>query len=269
MSRVCIGIAGAAGRMGRMLVQAVMEREEVQLTAAWDRPGSEFLGRDAGELAGVGPSGVLLGEGGEAAFGGCDVVIDFTAPAATLAHVALAESRGARMVIGTTGLDETGKRRIAEASGRIPIVMAPNFSVGVNVMIQLVAQAAKALGEEVDIEIIEAHHRHKVDAPSGTALRLGEAAAEALQRNLKEVAIYGRQGLTGPRDRKTIGFATVRGGDVVGDHTVLYAGDGERLEITHKASSRMTFARGAVRAALWLAGQGPGLFDMRDVLDLK
>ncbi|MEO5347404.1 MAG: 4-hydroxy-tetrahydrodipicolinate reductase [Magnetococcus sp. YQC-9] len=263
-------VVGAAGRMGRMLIQAIQDRAaNARLVAASEHPASPFLGQDAGELAGVGKLGVLIASEASDAFQPGRVVIDFTRPEATLAHLEIAIRQKCPMIIGTTGLDAAGVQAIQQAATTIPIVFAPNFSVGVNLMFRLAAEAAKLLGETVDIEIIEAHHRHKVDAPSGTALGIGKAIAAALERNLQEVAVYGREGHTGARDRQTIGFATVRGGDIVGDHTALFAGEGERLEITHRASSRMTFAQGAVRAALWVDGQKPGLFDMGDILGFK
>ncbi|MGM0476533.1 MAG: 4-hydroxy-tetrahydrodipicolinate reductase [Pseudomonadota bacterium] len=263
-----IGILGAGGRMGRALVTAVTATDGVELAAAVDHPEADVVGTDVGLLAGLGPLGiVVVGELDEVA-GDCDVVIDFTRPEATLAHLAACRRAGCAMVIGTTGFDEAGRRAIEAAAADIGIVFAPNMSVGVNLSLKLLEMAARALGDTVDIEIIETHHRHKVDAPSGTALRMGEVVADALGRDLAECAVYGRHGHTGERDRRTIGFETIRGGDVVGDHTVLFAGDGERLEITHKASSRQTFAGGAVRAAGWLTGRGPGLYDMRDVLGI-
>ncbi len=266
---VRIAVAGAAGRMGRAIIQACAEREDVVLTAALERPGSPWVGHDAGELAGLARTDVPVVDDLGAVAERFDVLIDFTAPDATAGHVALCHELGRRMVIGTTGLDEAQRRRIAEAAGDIPVVFAPNMSVGVNLCFRLAEIAARVLGHDTDVEIIEAHHRHKVDAPSGTALRLGEIVAAALGRDLAECAVYGRQGHTGERDRRTIGFATIRGGDIVGEHTVLFAGTGERVEITHRASSRSTFARGAVRAAVWLAGRGPGLYDMQDVLGLR
>ncbi|MBF0190777.1 MAG: 4-hydroxy-tetrahydrodipicolinate reductase [Magnetococcales bacterium] len=261
-----ITVVGAGGRMGRMLIQAIQANPLARLVAATEHPDSPFVGQEAGELAGVGPLGVMISGDGASGFRPGRVVIDFTRPQATLAHLELAMAQNAPMVIGTTGFDAAGREAIRRASERIPIVFAPNFSVGVNLMFRLAAEAARALGETVDIEIIEAHHRHKVDAPSGTALGLGQAIAGALDRDLQEVAVYGREGQTGARERRTIGFATVRGGDIVGDHTALFAGEGERLEITHRASSRMTFAQGAVRAAVWVGSRNAGLFDMGDIL---
>jgi 4-hydroxy-tetrahydrodipicolinate reductase len=265
-----IGITGAAGRMGRNLIEACLNDSAVTLAAAIDRPGHSLVGGDAGELAGLGRCGVTVVDSLEAALGaGLDVLIDFSTPTATLNNVQMCRRAGVRMVIGTTGLDRTQKAVIERAAEGLGIVFASNYSVGVTLSLKLIELAAKVLGDEVDVEIIEAHHRHKVDAPSGTALSMGEVVAKALGRNLEECAIYGREGRTGERDRNTIGFATVRAGDIVGDHTVMFAGTGERLEITHKASSRQTFARGAVRAAKWIAGKPSGLFDMQDVLGLR
>lgn len=221
------------------------------------------------KLASLGRIGVPLSGNLDAVADEFDVLIDFTLPEVMLKNLAFCRKAGKAMVIGTTGLDAAQKQLLAEAGKEIPIVFAANFSVGVNLSLKLLDMAARVLGDDADIEIIEAHHRHKIDAPSGTALRMGEVIANALDRDLQKVAVYGREGHTGARERETIGFATVRGGDVVGDHTVLFACEGERLEITHKASSRMTFAKGAVRAALWLDGREPGLYDMQDVLDLR
>lgn len=266
---VAIAVAGASGRMGKVLIEAVEQAPAAVLGAATVRPGSPFNGQDAGLVAGLGVQGCRLTEDLVAATGQFDVLIDFTTIDSTLEHVALCRTAKRGIVIGTTGFSLEQKILLAEAAREIPIVFAPNMSVGVNVLINVLKQTARLLGEGYDVEIIEAHHRHKVDAPSGTALRLGEAVAEAYGRDLAAVAVYDREGHTGARDPNTIGFATVRGGDVVGDHTVLFAGIGERLELTHKASSRMTFAQGAVRAAIWLAHQPPGLYDMQDVLGLK
>lgn len=264
-----IAITGAAGRMGRSLIQAVHDAEGLELTVALEHPDSTLLGSDAGDLAGLGRLGVVLGSDPAAASGEFDVLIDFTRPEPTLANLAVCRSTGRRMVIGTTGFSEAQRLEIAAAANDIGIVCAPNMSVGVNLCLKLLDTAARVLGDEVDIEIIEAHHRHKVDAPSGTALRMGEVLAAALGRDLSSCAVYGREGNTGERDRRTIGFETIRAGDIVGDHTVLFAGTGERVEITHKASSRMTFANGAVRAAGWLMAHETGLFDMQDVLGLR
>ncbi len=263
-----IAVVGAAGRMGKTLIEAI-QQAGASLTAAIDRPDSSLIGADAGELAALGKLGVALSGDLAAVLDRFDVLIDFTHPSVTLQNLALCRQAGKAMIIGTTGFNAEEKQLLAEAGKDIPIVFAANFSVGVNLCLKLLDTAARVLGDEVDIEIIEAHHRHKVDAPSGTALRMGEVVAQALGRDLGKVAVYGREGQTGARERQTIGFATVRAGDVVGDHTVLFAADGERVEITHKASSRMTFARGAVRAALWLEGQQPGLYDMQDVLSLR
>ena len=264
-----IAINGAAGRMGRCLIQAVAETDGLELSAAIDRPESSLIGVDAGELAGVGKLGVVLSADLDQATRQSDVIIDFTIPEATMALLPLCAENQCRPVIGTTGFDEAQKQIIQQTADRIATLLAPNMSVGVNLSLKLLDMAARVLGDSVDIEIIEAHHRHKVDAPSGTALRMGEVVADALGRDLKECAIYGREGRTGERDRNTIGFATVRAGDIVGDHTVLFAAEGERVEITHKASSRMTFAYGAMRASKWLMDQQTGLFDMQDVLDLR
>jgi 4-hydroxy-tetrahydrodipicolinate reductase len=245
-----IAITGAAGRMGRTLIEAVQQAEGVTVTAALEHPDHSLLGSDAGMLAGIGDIGIPLTADLASLRSVFDVLIDFTRPQGTLANLAVCRAAGRRMVIGTTGFSDAEKAQLQAAGKDIGIVFAPNMS-------------------EVDIEIVEAHHRHKVDAPSGTALRMGEVVAAALGRDLKDCAVYGREGVTGERDRKTIGFETIRAGDIVGDHTVMFAGIGERIEITHKASSRMTFAKGAVRAAGWLMDRGPGLFDMQDVLDLR
>jgi 4-hydroxy-tetrahydrodipicolinate reductase len=264
-----IAVMGAAGRMGKTLIEAVRQAEGAQLTAAIDRPDSSLIGVDAGELVGLGKIGVALVDDLAAATAEFDVLIDFTHPSVTLKNLEICRAAGKAMVIGTTGFTAEEKQLLSEAAKQIPIVFAANFSVGVNLCLKLLDTAARVLGNDVDIEIIEAHHRHKVDAPSGTALRMGEVVADALGRDLQKVAVYGREGQTGARARATIGFATVRAGDVVGDHTVLFAADGERVEITHKASSRMTFAKGAVRSALWLQKRQPGLYDMQDVLELR
>ena len=265
-----IAVMGAAGRMGKTLIDAVQQRSPLcGLTAAIVRPGSSLIGADAGELVSLGRLGVALSANLQAVADDFDVLIDFTLPDVMLKNLEICRQSGKAMVIGTTGLSPVQKQLLAEAGKDIPIVFAANFSVGVNLSLKLLDMAARVMGEDADIEIIEAHHRHKIDAPSGTALRMGEVIADALGRDLQKVAVYGREGHTGARERETIGFATVRGGDVVGDHTVLFATEGERLEITHKASSRMTFAKGAVRAALWLEGRDPGLYDMQDVLELR
>lgn len=241
----------------------------MDLTVALERPGSAFLGKDAGELAGTGATGILIADDLAAETGGFDVLVDFTRPEVTLRNLEICRAAGRRMVIGTTGFTSEQRRALERAGEEIALVAAPNMSVGVNLCLKLLDTAARVLGDDVDIEIIEAHHRHKIDAPSGTALRMGEVVAQALGRDLKDCAVYGREGQTGERDRKTIGFATVRAGDIVGDHTVLFAGIGERIEITHKASSRMTFANGALRAARWIMGRERGLYDMQDVLGLR
>ncbi|MEW5770533.1 MAG: 4-hydroxy-tetrahydrodipicolinate reductase [Pseudomonadota bacterium] len=262
-------IAGASGRMGKALLEAVAEAPDMRLHAALERAGSPWLGHDAGELVGGSGLGARITDDVAAALDGADVLIDFTRPEATLHHLELCRQRRVALVIGTTGFDAGGKAAIESAARDVPIVFAPNMSVGVTLALKLLDVAARVLDEGFDVEIVEAHHRHKVDAPSGTALRMGEVVAKALGRDLKTCAVYGREGVTGERDPNTIGFATVRGGDVVGDHTVMFAGIGERLEITHKASSRMTFALGALRAARYLAGRQEGLYDMQDVLGLK
>lgn len=261
-----VAIAGAAGRMGRTLIQAIAEDGALQLGAAIEQPDAPSVGADAGEVAGVGALGVAIADSVADVIDDFETLINFTVPSATLAAVDACHDAGRGLVIGTTGFDAAGLARIRAAAEAVPILMAPNMSIGVNLMFRLVEQAARALGDEVDIEVVEAHHRHKIDAPSGTAVRLGEIVAGALGRSLEEDAIYGRQGETGPRDRRTIGFSTLRGGDIVGDHTVMFAGGGERLEITHRAASRMNFALGALRAAKFLADKGHGLFDMQDVL---
>ena len=264
-----IAITGAGGRMGRSLIEASHAADGLEVTVALEHPDSSLIGSDAGELAAIGTLGVAVGADVNAAVDDFDVLIDFTRPEATLANLEICRRAGRRMVIGTTGFSDDQKNAIAAAAGEIAVVFAPNMSVGVNLCLKLLDTAARVLGDDVDIEVIEAHHRHKVDAPSGTALRMGEVVADALGRDLAECAVYGREGHTGVRDRDTIGFETIRAGDIVGDHTVLFAGEGERIEITHKASSRMTFANGAARAAVWLMGQTSGLYDMQDVLGLK
>ena len=264
-----VAVVGAAGRMGKNLVQSVCNTDGLELTAATERPDSTLIGVDIGEVAGVGKLGVLISHSLTKVVDDFDVVIDFTGPAATLVHLEVCREHGKKMVIGTTGFDDAQKAKIDDAAKEIALVFAPNMGVGVNVCLKLLDVAARVLGDDYDIEIVEAHHRHKVDAPSGTALRMGEVVADALDRDLQKVAIYGREGQTGARDPKTIGFATIRAGDVVGEHTVMFATEGERIEITHKASSRMTFANGAARAAAWLNDQASGRFDMHDVLGLR
>lgn len=261
-------VAGASGRMGRALLEALANATDLRLSAALDRPGSPAVGRDAGELAGA-ALGVTVTDDVPAALRGAHVLIDFTRPEATLQHLTACRAAQVGIVIGTTGFDTTGRAAIATAAADIPIVFAPNMSVGVNLVFKLLDTIARVLAEGYDIEIIEAHHRHKVDAPSGTALAMGEVIARALGRDLKTCAVYGREGMTGERQAQTIGFATVRGGDIVGEHTALFAGIGERVEISHKATSRLTFALGALRAARFLADKKNGLYDMQDVLGLR
>lgn len=268
MSPMRIAIAGASGRMGRMLIEATTRDEGATLHAALDRPDSPFLGEDASAFLGS-KSGVPIRADLEAALAGADFLIDFTRPEATLAHLDICRRLGVKMIIGTTGFSDAQRARLVEASSELAIVFAPNMAVGVNAVFKLLDVAARILNSGYDVEVIEAHHRMKVDAPSGTALRMGEVVADALGRNLADCAIYGREGHTGERDAQTIGFATVRGGDIVGDHTVLFAGIGERIEITHKAASRMPYALGSLRAARWLVGRNSGLYDMQDVLGLR
>ncbi len=266
---VRIAVAGAGGRMGRILVEAISLNEQAVLTAAFERSGSSLVGTDAGELAGIGKNGVAIVDSIEQVISDFDVLIDFTAPTATLANALACAKHGKAMVVGTTGFDEAQKSEFNSLIKDIPAVVASNYSTGVNLCFKLLDIASRVMGEDSDIEVYEAHHRHKVDAPSGTALSMGEVIANALDRDLDKVAVYGREGQTGARDRETIGFATVRGGDVVGDHTVSFFAEGEKVEITHKASSRMSFGRGAVKAAVWLGVQEAGLYDMQDVLGLK
>lgn len=263
-----MAIVGAGGRMGRQLIQAVSDAGGVVLGAALERSGSSLVGTDAGELAGVGTAGIKVHDNLDSVVNDFDILIDFTRPEGTLAHLEFCQKHHKGMIIGTTGFDDAGKAAIKQASEVIPVVFAANFSVGVNVVLKLLEKAAKVMGDYTDIEIVEAHHRHKVDAPSGTALAMGEVIADALGRDLKDCAVYAREGHTGERDPKSIGFATLRAGDIVGEHTAMFADIGERVEITHKASSRMTFAKGAVRAGKWLSLHKSGLYDMRDVLGL-
>ncbi len=263
-----IAVAGSSGRMGRTLLEAVASAPDMQLAAALEKPGSPYLDRDAGELIGS-TCGISIVSNFASALKDCHHLIDFTRPEGTLAHLAVCREAGVKMIIGTTGLSIEEKAQLKAAANDIAIVLAPNMSVGVNVTFKLLEIAAKALNEGYDIEIVEAHHRHKIDAPSGTALRMGEVIAEAVKRDLSTVAVYGREGVTGERKPETIGFATIRGGDIVGDHTVMFAGIGERVEISHKASSRMTFAMGALRAVRFLVDKPKGLFDMQDVLGLR
>ncbi|HUN91192.1 MAG TPA: 4-hydroxy-tetrahydrodipicolinate reductase [Burkholderiaceae bacterium] len=259
-----IAVAGSSGKMGRMLIETTLQSPDLQLVAALDRPDAPELGQDCAAFLGR-ASGVGIAAD-PAAVRGADVLIDFTRPAATLAHLSACTDAGVAMVIGTTGFDDAGRQAIQEAAAKIPIVFAPNMSVGVNATMRLVELAARILGAEYDVEILELHHRHKVDAPSGTALRMGELVAAARGVKLPDVAVYQREGVTGARREGTIGFAALRGGDVVGDHTVLFAADGERVEITHRSSSRVSYAHGSLRAARFVAGRTPGLYDMRDVL---
>lgn len=268
-STVRVAIVGAGGRMGRQLIQAAKDQDGIQLGAAIEREGSSLVGTDAGELAGVGPLGVTVVDSLEAVVNDFDVVIDFTRPEATLQYLAFCEANKKAMVIGTTGFDEQGKHAITDAAKLIPIVFAANFSVGVNLVLKLLEKAAKVMGDYADIEIIEAHHRHKVDAPSGTALAMGESIADALGKDLKSCAVYSREGYTGEREPGSIGFATVRAGDIVGEHTAMFVDIGERVEISHKASSRMTFAKGAIKASSWVVAQKSGLYNMKDVLNLE
>ncbi len=268
MNKIKIAIAGSSGRMGRVLLECIAQADDMVLHAALEHGGSAMLGRDAGELVGA-ACGVKISADVEAALQGADVLIDFTRPEGTLLHLEICRKLGVNMVIGTTGFNAQQKAQLGAAAQNIGIVFAPNMSVGVNLVFKLLETASRVLAEGYDIEIIEAHHRHKVDAPSGTALGMGEVVARTLGRDLNDCAVYGREGVTGERDPSTIGFATVRGGDIVGDHTVLYAGIGERIEITHKASSRATFALGALRASRFLAANPAGMYDMQDVLNLK
>lgn len=263
-----VAINGAAGRMGRELVVGCGQRDDLTLVAAFGSPGNDALGVDVGRLAGLAEAGVTLADSTSMAEFDFDVLVDFSLPEPSIAALAVCRDQGAAMVIGTTGYAPEQQSKIDDAATEIAIVQAPNYSAGVNLSLDLVGRAAAALGDDVDIEIIEAHHRHKVDAPSGSALKLGEVAAKATGRDLDKCAVYAREGHTGARERQTIGFSTVRGGDIVGEHTVMFAGEGERIEITHRASSRQTFAGGAMRAAAWAVEQGPGRYDMNDVLGL-
>jgi 4-hydroxy-tetrahydrodipicolinate reductase len=265
MNPVNIAIAGATGRMGRVLIESVAREPGLRLAAALEARGNPHVGKDVGDLAGA-PCGVRISDDIAQSLADCDVLIDFTRPAGTMAHLAECRRQAVRMVIGTTGFDEAQKRAITEAAREVAIALSPNFSVGVNVAFRLLDVAARALGGEYDVEIVEAHHRHKVDAPSGTALRMGEVVARALDRDLGQSAVYGREGVTGERRNETIGFATVRGGDIVGEHTVMFIGAGERLEVTHRAGSRANFAAGALRAARFVQSRKNGLYDMADVL---
>jgi 4-hydroxy-tetrahydrodipicolinate reductase len=268
MNATRVGVVGAGGRMGRMLIEAALKDGGVTLAGAFDVAGSAAIGQTAGQLTGL-ESGVPVSDDLAGGLAAIDCLIDFTRPQGTLGHLELCRQAGVAMVIGTTGFEAEGKEAIAAAARDIPVVFAPNMAVGVNLVFKLLDTAARILNQGYDIEIVEAHHRMKIDAPSGTALRMGEVVAGALGRDLGECAVYGRQGVTGERDPSTIGFATVRGGDVVGDHTVMFCGIGERVEISHKAGSRMPYALGSMRAARFLAGRHNGLFDMQDVLGLR
>ncbi len=268
MSPMRIAIAGASGRMGRMLIEATIRDEGAKLVAALDRADAPAIGEDASAFLGS-RCGVPISSDVDAALAGADFLIDFTRPEATLAHLDVCLRHGVKMIIGTTGFNDVQRERLNDASRSLAIVLAPNMAVGVNAVFRLLDLAARILNSGYDIEVIEAHHRMKVDAPSGTALRMGEVVAGALGRSLKDCAIYGREGHTGEREDSTIGFSTIRGGDIVGDHTVLFAGIGERVEITHKAASRMPYALGSLRAARWLAARESGLYDIQDVLGLR
>ena len=263
-----IAVVGASGRMGLCLIKAAELDTRTTLSIATSRSGSLAIGKDAGELAGIGTLNIKIIDDVASAIDHFDVLIDFTRPDASMEFIELCRQAGKKIIIGTTGFSEPQKNLITKAAKEIAIVMAPNMSVGVNLALKLLEMTAKVMGDYTDIEVIEAHHRHKVDAPSGTALRMGEVIAKTLGRDLKDCAIYGREGNTGERDRKTIGFSTIRAGDIVGDHTVMFADEGERVEITHKATSRMTFANGAIRASVWLNDKPNGLYDMQDVLGL-
>jgi len=264
-----VAVVGASGRMGLCLIKAAELAEKTSLSVAITRSGSASLGKDAGDLAGIGAINITVQDDLSKVLDQFDVLIDFTRPEPSMQYIELCRRAGKQVIIGTTGYSDEQKAQIAVAAKDIAIVLAPNMSVGVNLSLKLLEMTAKVMGDYTDIEVIEAHHRHKVDAPSGTALRMGEVIANTLGRDLKDCAIYGREGDTGERDRKTIGFSTIRAGDIVGEHTVMFADEGERVEITHKATSRMTFANGAVRAAVWLEAQKNGLYDMQDVLGLK
>ncbi len=268
MNAMKIAVAGASGRMGRMLIEAIVADPDAQLAGALDIASAPSIGTDAAAFLGQ-PAGVPIESDLAKGLASARFLIDFTRPEGTLKHLEYCAAHGIKMIIGTTGFDDAGKAAIAEAAKKTAIVFAPNMSVGVNVTMKLLELAAKSFSHGYDIEIIEAHHRHKVDAPSGTALKMGEVIADALGRDLKEVGVFAREGVTGERDPSSIGFATIRGGDIVGDHTVLFAGIGERIEITHKSSSRVTYAHGSLRAARFLQDRETGLYDMQDVLGLR
>lgn len=265
---VNIAIVGAAGRMGRILIEACVEAEGAQLSVATEHPDSSLIGSDAGEIAGVGKNGVIISSSLDDAANDFDVLIDFTRPEPTLKHLEWCVANEKSMIIGTTGFSETEKAEIEAAGEKVSIVFAANFSIGVTLSLKLLEMASRVLGDSVDIEIVESHHRHKIDAPSGTALKMGEVIADTLDRDLTKHGVYCREGNTGERKRKDIGFQTIRAGDIVGEHTVMFADIGERIEITHKASSRMTFAKGAVRSAIWVTSQSPKVYDMQDVIDV-
>jgi 4-hydroxy-tetrahydrodipicolinate reductase len=268
MNPMKIAVAGASGRMGRMLIETIQNADDATLAGALDVPGSAAVGSDAAAFLGK-PAGVAIESELAKGLTGAEFLIDFTRPEGTLKHLEYCAAHGIKVIIGTTGFDDAGKAAIAAAAQKTAVVFAPNMSVGVNVTMKLLEMAAKSFSHGYDIEIIEAHHRHKVDAPSGTALKMGEVIAGALGRDLKDVAVYAREGVTGERDPSSIGFATIRGGDIVGDHTVMFAGIGERIEITHKSSSRVHYAHGSLRAARFLADKKTGLYDMQDVLGLR
>ncbi len=264
-----VAVTGAAGRMGKTLVRAIHEAEDLTLGVAVEHPESPDVGTDAGELAGVGTNGILiLGDLGDA-IDDFDVVIDFTVPKATLGIARVCAPAGKAMVVGTTGFTDAELTDLHKQAETIPLFMAPNMSVGVNLVFKLIQMAAEVLDDSVDVEVVELHHRHKIDAPSGTAVRMGEVLAETLDRDLETDAIYGREGIIGARDRQTIGFSSLRGGDIVGEHTVMFAGEGERIEITHRAQSRMNFAQGALRAVRYVSNHEPGVYDMQTILGLK
>lgn len=269
IEQVRIAITGGSGRMGRTLIESAKLHDNIILGAAIERSGSTLMGVDAGELAGVGAMNVSITDSLDKARDDFDVLIDFTSPEASVVHTDWCARHGKAIVIGTTGFNRAQKEQIAAYAEKVPVVLAPNMSVGVNLMWKLLEQAAQVMGDYSDIEIIESHHRHKKDAPSGTALKMGEVIAETLDRDLNKCAVYGREGITGERDRETIGFSTIRAGDIIGEHTALFADIGERIEITHKSSSRMTYANGSMRAAFWLYEQDAGLYDMQQVLGLK
>jgi 4-hydroxy-tetrahydrodipicolinate reductase len=268
MDTIRFAVAGASGRMGRTLIETILNSPDAELAGALDVPGCPLLGKDAGEMFGT-PCGVAISDDVETTLSAVDCLIDFTRPEGTMRHLEVCRKRGVQMIIGTTGMSTEQKLTIQDASRDIPIVFAPNMAIGVNLVFKLLDTAARILNEGYDVEIVEAHHRHKVDAPSGTALRMGEIVASALGRDLAECAVYGREGVTGERPATQIGFSTMRGGDIVGEHTVFFIGTGERVEVTHKAASRMHFVQGALRAARFLRGKSRGLYDMQDVLGLR